>query len=147
MAEQQAMETALKYLNRQIVTKKNLTEKLLKDGFEETTVTECVEQISRWGYLNDREYGVAQIKSLQHKLKSRLYVEEYLLHSGMERQLTAELLDQYYPWENELVIAQKLVERKYVNKPTAGEKQRQFLLRSGFSENTVGQCFSAVSST
>ncbi|HYH04596.1 MAG TPA: RecX family transcriptional regulator [Bacillota bacterium] len=141
------MERALRYLNRRNMTGTQLTGKLLKDGFEPEAVMECLEQIRRWGYLDDREYVIRQIESLQVKLKSRLYVEEYLLHSGVERLLVTELLDNYYPEVSELSVAKKLVAQKFQNKPISCDKKRQYLLRAGFSENTVGQCFFDRSST
>ena len=147
MAEEPLMEKALQYLNRRNMTGAQLAGKLLKDGFEPEAVTECLEQIRRWGYLNDRYFLIRQIESLQVKLKSRSYVEEYLLHCGAQRQLVTELLDSYYPEDLEVSVAKKLVARKFQNKPVSCDKKRQYLLRAGFSENTVGQCFFGRSST
>lgn len=141
------MEAALHYLDRHDFTAQRLTEKLLKNGFPAETVAECIDRLQGWGYLNDREYGIRQVKALQIKLKSRCYVEEYLLHCGLERQLVTELIESYYPETVEAAIAEKLIARKFINKPASSTQKIQYLLRAGFLESTVRQCFSDGSST
>jgi regulatory protein len=147
MAERQVMETALRYLERQDYTEQNLAEKLLKTGFESVEVTECLRRIRNWGYVNDCQFAVARIKKLQAKYKSRLYIEGYLLKSGLKPEMVAELLNELYPEKTELEIAGKLLRRKYSQKEISQAKQWQFLIRAGFSENTVSQCFADISTT
>lgn len=145
--DDRVLETALKCLNRQALTAQKLTDKLLRAGFENDAVAECVGRICQWGYLNDRQLGMDRLKSLQVKLKSRSFIETDLTHSGLEPSLVNELLDEYYPEATEVDIAQKLLARKYNGQKDSAVKMGQYLQRAGFSENTVRQCFSGVSST
>jgi SOS response regulatory protein OraA/RecX len=145
--DDRVLQVALKCLNKQTLTVQKLTDKLLRSGFEIDAVAECVDRICRWGYLNDRQLGMDRLKSLQVKLKSRSFIEADLTHSGLESSLVNELLDEYYPEVTEVDIARKLIDRKYNGQKESAVKMGQYLLRAGFSENTVRQCFSAISST
>jgi regulatory protein len=147
MAERRVMEIALRYLERQDYTEQNLAEKLHKTGFESEEVAECLRRIRNWGYVNDCQFAVARIKKLQAKYKSRLYIEGYLLKSGLKPEMVAELLTELYPEKLELEIARKLLRHKFSQKEISEAKQWQFLIRAGLSENTVSQCFADISTT
>jgi SOS response regulatory protein OraA/RecX len=141
------LETALKYLDKQALTVQKLSDKLLQAGFESAVVAECVERIGAWGYLDDRLFGTDRLRTLQARLKSRKYIEADLTHSGVAQPLVDELLEAYYPEVIELDIAQRLVARKFKRQKDSQVKIGQYLLRAGFSENTVRQCFPDISST
>jgi SOS response regulatory protein OraA/RecX len=143
----QVMAEALKQLGRQRMTTRKLTEKLLQAGFATAAVEECVMQLQGWGYLNDQQFGIDRLRSLQIKLKSRRYIEEYLLHSGMESLLVDALLAECYPEALEVDVAKKALMRKFSGKPHSPQLMIQYLFRAGFSEDTVGQCFPDRSST
>jgi SOS response regulatory protein OraA/RecX len=141
------METALQYLERQDYTEKNLADKLLKIGFESGEVAECIQHIRNWGYINDCQFAIAKIKKLQAKYKSRLYIEGYLVESGLKPEMVSELVTELYPEKLELEIAGALLLRKFTKKEYAPVKQWQYLIRAGFSENTVSRCFADISTT
>jgi SOS response regulatory protein OraA/RecX len=145
--DDRVMEAALKCLDKQALTAQKLTDKLLRSGFEVAAVAECVERICHWGYLNDRQFGVDRLKFLQAKLKSRSYIEADLAHTGLEQSVVNELMDEYYPEVIEVDIAQKLLAHKFNSQKNSVVKMGQYLLRTGFSENTVRQCFPGISST
>jgi SOS response regulatory protein OraA/RecX len=56
-------------------------------------------------------------------------------------------MDEYYPEVIEVDIAQKLLAHKFNSQKNSVVKMGQYLLRTGFSENTVRQCFPGISST
>jgi regulatory protein len=147
MAERRVMETALQYLERRDYTEKNLTDQLLKIGYAPGQVAECIQRIRNWGYINDCQFAIAKIKKLQAKYKSRLYIEGYLLESGLKPAMVSELLTELYSEKLELEIAGELLRRKFTKKESPPVKQWQFLIRAGFSENTVSQCFADISTT
>jgi regulatory protein len=137
------MEMALDLLSGQAYTEKNLKKRLMKAGFEEAKVNDCLARLKNWGYLDDRNYCIHRIESLKLKLKSRLFVENDLLSNGSAVNLVNELLSEYYPEEIEYEIASKLLEKKNsVSKRL--EQKWAFLIRAGFSENTVHRCFPDV---
>jgi SOS response regulatory protein OraA/RecX len=141
------LETALKYLDKRAQTVRQLTDKLVQDGFASDAIAECIARICEWGYLNDRQFGADRLQSLLAKCKSRNYIETDLIGAGLAQPVVDELLAEYYPEVTELDIAQKLVARKFDRQKDSPVKMGQYLFRAGFSENTVRQCFPGLSST
>ncbi len=143
----QPMETALKYLSRQSFTEHKLSSKLKTAGFEDEEVTETISRLKIWGYLNDREFGVNRIKKLQERLKSRSCIELDLKNNGISTNLINKLLDLYYPEQMEIQIARELLQKKTSSGRFDTVKLWSYLLRAGFSENTIHLCFPNVDPT
>lgn len=137
MSQQTPMDLALKCLSRQAYSRSKLIAKLNRAGFDQDQTNECITRLENWGYLNDREYGIGRITTLQARLKSRNYVAGDLELQGLPSKLIQELLAEFYPEEMELEIARRLLQKK------SGKKANgySFLVRAGFSENTVRHCF------
>jgi SOS response regulatory protein OraA/RecX len=141
------METALQSLSQRSYSHQKLVEKLRKAGFAETEVAECLTRLEKWGYINDREFGVHRISSLLGRLKSRSYIEMDLVDQGLSPALTAELLESGYSGDLEVTIAKKLLQKRKNPKRETAARGYGILMRAGFSENTIRQCFPDVSST
>ena len=147
------MEMALNFLSRRAYTEQKLTERLSGFGFNQVDINETLSRLKSWGYLNDNEYGKTRITHLQTRLKSRAFVEGDLRANGLKPELIDELLNIYYPESLEIEIARKLLRRKLQAKRQSKTLGCTFLMRSGFSENTIqrcfpdGSCFPEVSST
>jgi regulatory protein len=141
-----AVDEAVKLLSRKAYSEKNLTDKLVTAGFDRTEVAECLRSLKNWHYINDREFGINRIKQLQARLKSRAYVSLDLENIGLLKDLVEELLNSYYPEDQELRIAQELLQKK-ANSQVNSRKMWAFLVRAGFSENTVHHCFPGIDPT
>lgn len=137
MAERTPMDLALKCLSRQAYSRGKMVARLNRARFDEDQINECVGRLESWGYLNDREFGIGRIATLQARLKSRNYVAGDLELQGISPQLIQDLLAEFYPEEMELEIARKLLQKK----PDKKNKGYGLLARAGFSENTIYQCF------
>ena len=131
------MDLALKCLSRRAYSHSKIVAKLGQAGFDETEINECVRRLEDWGYLNDREFGMSRIATLQARLKSRNYVEGDLEAQGISHELVQELLAEFYPEEMEPEIASELLQKK----PRKKSKGYALLLRAGFSESTIHRCF------
>lgn len=131
------MDLALKCLSRRAYSRSKMVAELNRAGFDETQINECIRRLENWGYLNDREFGMSRIITLQNRLKSRNYVVGDLEAKGIPRELVQELLVEFYPEEMELEIAYKLLQKK----PSKKKKGYALLLRAGFSESTIQRCF------
>lgn len=131
------MDLALKSLSRQAYSRNKMIAKLNRAGFDENQTNECVGRLENWGYLNDREFGIGRIATLQARLKSRNYVAGDLESQGISSHLIHDLLAEFYPDEMELEIARKLLWKKKDRK----NKGYSLLVRAGFSESTVHRCF------
>ena len=97
MSERTPMDLALKCLSRQAYSRAKMTTRLGRAGFEESQIDECLKRLENWGYLNDREYGIARIATLQKRLKSRNYVAADLEAQGLSPDLIRQLLADFYP--------------------------------------------------
>lgn len=146
MSEKNSLDEALKFLNRQAYSERKLANKLKTAGFLETTINECLDRLRNWGYINDREFGINRIKQLQARLKSRSFTLLDLEEQGLPKDIITELINCYYPEEQELVIARKLM-LKRANSLGKQSKTWGYLVRAGFSENTVRHCFPSIDPT
>lgn len=135
------MDLALKFLAKQAYSRKKLSDKLYKAGFEQTEIVECLDRLSGWGYLDDRKFGIRQIELMQNKLKSRNYIRTHLVESGMNAVLVDELLEEFYPVSLELEIARKYIDKRRSEHHRSKSPEWIFLVRAGFEENTVHKCF------
>lgn len=137
MAERTPMDLALKSLSRQAYSRSKMVAKLNRAGFDDDQTDQCVGRLENWGYLNDREFGIGRIATLQARFKSRNFVAGDLESQGLSSELVQELLAEFYPEEMELEIARKLLQKKQRPK----NKGYDVLVRAGFSESTVHRCF------
>lgn len=137
MAERTPMELALKCLSRRAYSRGKMVARLTRAGFDEDQIAECVGRLENWGYLNDREFGIGRIVTLQARLKSRNYVMGDLESQGIVSEMVQELLAEFYPEEMELEIAYKLLKKKQRTK----DKGCGVLARAGFAETTIRRCF------
>ncbi len=140
MSNQKVMEIALKLLAKRNYTNSQLVNKLAENGFESEEIEECFQELTRWNYLNDYNYGVTRIIFLQKKMRSLAYVENDLLSKGIASQVVTTLLEEYYPLELELEIAKNFLHQKYSNNKIPASGWR-LLVNAGFSENTLRHCF------
>ncbi len=141
------MEIALDLLSRRAYVEKKMIQRLSESGCNMEEINETLSRLRQWGYLNDREYGKNRIVTLQSRLKSRAFVENDLRIGGLESGLIKELMNSYYPELLEIQIARQILLRNPHKQQRNKAWGPAFLIRSGFSENTVQQCFPEVSST
>jgi regulatory protein len=147
MSVKSPMDLALSLLGHRAYTEQKLAEKLSESGFDPGDIQETLIRLKNWGYLSDKEYGIHRMATLQARLKSRFFVEGDLLVNGLNPELIQELMNIYYPESLEIDIARQLLRRKLHAKRQSKTWGPAFLMRAGFSENTIHQCFPEVSST
>ncbi len=140
------LEAALEYLDHQAYSEQQLVQKLESAGFTEEAIQESLSRLKNWNYIDDRKFGESRIHQLQLRLKSRVFVALDLENHGLNKEIINELMDAYYPEEDELKIAATLIKKKTT--PSKSKvKVRVYLVRNGFSENTVRQCFPSIDPT
>ncbi len=140
MCDQTLMQKALFYLNKKDYSEARLVSKLADLNTAESEIMAVIARLKDNGYLNDFRYGVNRIRILQKQLKSRAYIWQELSSQGLSRELIEELLEEYYPSEQELVIAQGFLDKKGSNKSLLQKKV--LLSRAGFSESIILHFFS-----
>jgi SOS response regulatory protein OraA/RecX len=146
MSENNPLNAALKYLDHQAYSEQKLAQKLAGDGFTEDAIHDAISQLKNLGYLNDYQLGESRIHQLQVKLKSRRYTIFDLENHGLSKEIINELMKKYYSPDQELEIAVKLLAKKNAAHKSQ-DKTRVYLVRNGFSENTVSHCFPSIDHT
>ncbi len=141
-----SLEAALSYLAHHACSEQQLIRKLKDAGFTEAAIQESLSQVKKWDYVDDRKFGESRIHQLKARMKSRAVVIFDLESHGVSKEIIHELMDAYYPEENELEIATALIRKK----ATPGKskiKVKFYLVRNGFAENTVRQCLPSIDPT
>ncbi len=141
-----SLEAALSYLAHHACSERQLIQKLKDAGFTEAAIQESLSHVKKWNYVDDRKFGESRIHQLKARLKSRAFVFFDLQSHGVSKEMIHELMEVYYPEENELEIATALIRKK----ATPGKskiKVNVYLVRNGFSENTVRQCLPSIDPT
>lgn len=135
-----SLKTAIKLLSIKDRTEVELREKLLKKGFKEQDIKNTIEYLKQKGFIDDNKFIREASKIAEEKLLGEMGVKNYLLRKG----ISGELIDSL-PKLDEFTIAQRLIKRKeHLLKEYSDEKRKQkiagFLLRRGFSWDTVNRC-------
>lgn len=135
-----SLKTAIKLLSIKDRTEVELREKLLKKGFKEKDIKNTIEYLKQKGFIDDNKFIREASKIAEEKLLGEMGVKNYLLRKG----ISGELIDSL-PKLDEFTIAQRLIKRKeHLLKEYSDEKRKQkiagFLLRRGFSWDTVNRC-------
>ena len=112
---------ALRLLERKDYSRKELTEKLLKDGYEETTVEQIIAYVDSFRYLDDSRVAGSFIRG-KKDYKSKRELEYLLKQKGIsEEEIDAAMEENY---KNEDGVAQEEVAiARYLRKYHADSEQ------------------------
>ncbi len=138
----ESLKAALKLLSIRDRTEAELEEKLRKKGFKEKDILETLEYLKKKGFLDDFKFIQRANIIAEERFLGKMGLQNYLMRKGIERDKLENL-----PEIDELSIAKKLLERKknfLIDLPFDKRKVKiaGFLLRRGFSWDTVKKCLS-----
>lgn len=153
-----ALDTALTYLSRRVLSRQELVQRLERKGFSEYEIEVALERLLAWGYINDQEYARAYCLSKRMNY-SRRRITYDLKGRGIGEDLIEQALSENYipGQEAELCLkhAQKLLteesrrwENSYQYKKSYGKIPRELFLRQkvgqklmqkGYPQETVFQ--------
>jgi regulatory protein len=133
---------ALQFATYKPRTEKQVIDALNKKGFELDSIQEAVSFLYSFGYLNDEEYAINFVKaSLDKKPMSKKVLQYTLQTKGIPGTIISSVIEEYYPKENIMELALKVVEKRFRKKSEYTkeliEKELQYLLRKGFSYSVV----------
>lgn len=111
-----ALSTALDCLSRRHLSAFQLVSKLEIKGFSEDEITEVMNKLNEWRYIDDRAYTISYIKSRDNKYsKGRIIAE--LHRAGIDAAIIDSAMEACYPdqkeFENGLVIGRKIYTSEY----------------------------------
>lgn len=91
-----AKEKALRVLERRQHTKKELSDKLIRAGFEQNTVYNVCEWASEYGFINDEEYARAFTGDcIKYKNYGKKRIRQTLLYKGVAAYIADAVLEEF----------------------------------------------------
>ena len=95
-----------------------------------------IEKLEKLNLINDQVFVESKIQSLQHQVKSKNYIKQYLLQKGIDKQLIEDQISLFYEnnknleKENALKFAKK---RNLLGNDKDYQKKLSKMARAGFS--------------
>lgn len=133
---------AMNLLKSRDMTENSLSAKL-KDGFyPEEAINNAIAYVKSYGYIDDRRYAKNYI-SFKSGSKSRYQITCFLSQKGIDKNLIAEICDDYYEdnEDEEKKLIEKLILKKKTDvcNMTHEEKSKLFgyLVRKGFRIDSI----------
>ena len=138
---------AIYYLSKYSSSKKNL-EFILKKKIRRLSeekkirfqlyneIQFIIEKLEKLNLINDQVFVESKIQSLQHQVKSKNYIKQYLLQKGIDKQLIEDQISLFYEnnknleKENALKFAKK---RNLLDSDQDYQKKLSKMARAGFS--------------
>ena len=138
---------ALRLLERKDYSRKELTGKLLKDGYEEDIVNQIIEYVDSFHYLDDSRVAGSFIRG-RKDLKSKRELEYMLKQKGISEEEIELAMEENYKNEDgisqeEVAIARQLqkfhVTEEFIEELSYEEKQKiaAKLYRKGFASDKI----------
>lgn len=139
-SQNESLKSALRLLSLKDRTEAELREKLRRKGFKEKDIEETIQYLKQKGFIDDYKFIQKAEKIAEDRFLGETGLKNYLMRKGIEREILETL-----PELDEFPIAQKLLQRKmHFLKDVSPDKKKAkiagFLLRRGFSWDTVNRC-------
>lgn len=132
----------LRLLGYRQQSRREAEEYLRRKGCGDELIAVLLEEMERWGYIDDRRYAEEYIDSCLRRGLGPIRARHTLIARGIDRQLVERELACRYPPEQERSLARRLLERRIapgddLNDRRWLRRQAAYLLRRGFHERTV----------
>ena len=137
-ARKTVAQVLFRLLDRRRWTRSRLRRKLLDDGNPPTAVEDVLEDASRQGLLDDRDYAAAFCREcLNAKAVGPLWLVKKLREKGVPAALAADVVAAIVPRERERELAVAAAEKRWRREQACDERARsrvlRFLASRGFS--------------
>ncbi|ACI20553.1 MULTISPECIES: regulatory protein RecX [Thermodesulfovibrio] len=138
--QNKALTVALRLITKRDRTEAELQDRLQKKGFSEKDITETIQYLKQKGFIDDSKFIEKAEKIAEDRFLGTMGLKNYLMRKGIDKNLI-----QHIPEIDEFSIAQKLIQRKkhFLRDIQPDKKKAKiagFLLRRGFSWDTVNKC-------
>lgn len=134
---------SMNLLKTKTYTEKQMRDKLKKGEYPESIITEAVEYVKSYGYIDDRKYA-RDFLEYNMENKSRKRMEQDLYSKGIDKNIIRETVDAVFENGNvpdEIAMAEKILRKKNYDSNVATSKEKQkiaaFLYRKGFQMETI----------
>ncbi|NQV13540.1 MAG: regulatory protein RecX [Parcubacteria group bacterium] len=141
---QAAFDYALRLLSRYPRTVHEIRTKLAQKKYQPDTIDRVLAELANTGQLDDQAYTTRWLEAqLQNRPCGRLLCRKKLGQRGIATELIDQALDEHYPPEKELELAQKMArQKKEILSTRSDKKNRQqkvafYLKNKGFPGNVI----------
>lgn len=131
--KQEALFKATDYISKNLKTKKQVKDYLIKKGYSEQVAWYCVDKLKEYEYIDDKEYSKRYIESVNKRQGKRL-IEYKLMMKGVKKDdiESAYLETEVDAKESAKLIAEKYLKNKEITKENIAKTYR-YLIGKGFS--------------
>ncbi len=131
--KQEALFKATDYISKNLKTKKQVKDYLIKKGYSEQVAWYCVDKLKEYEYIDDKEYSKRYIESVNKRQGKRL-IEYKLMLKGVKKDdiESAYLETEVDAKESAKLIAEKYLKNKEITKENIAKTYR-YLIGKGFS--------------
>lgn len=138
--QNEALTVALKLITKKDRTEAELRERLQRKGFPEKDINEAIQYLRQKGFIDDSKFIQKAKEIAEKKFLGVMGLKDYLMKRGIDKELIQQI-----PEIDEFSIAQKLIEKKkpFLRDIQSDKKKVKiagFLLRRGFSWDTINKC-------
>ena len=131
---------ALRLLESSDRTESQLTDRLLRAGFEREEAAAAVEYVKSFGYLDDERYVRNYLENGSRKKSRNLLVQELKYRAGASEELIQKVSEELEPADEKELI-RDFLEKKGYDRENCDEKQKRrllsALLRRGFRTGDI----------
>lgn len=128
-----ALVKATDYISKNLKTKKQVKEYLIKKGYSYEIALYCVDKLKEYDYINDEEYSKRYIESVASKQGYRLTQYKLMMKGVRKEDIdNAYLQTSIDQKENAKLIAKKYLKNKEITKENIAKAYR-YLIGKGFS--------------
>jgi len=139
--ENEAKETALRFLSFRRRTEKEIKDRLKRKGFDEKIIRHTIDKLKEYDLINDFEFAQSWVKErLAHRPRGKKLLQQELWKKGIKKEIIDRVIEKLCRDEDRSAL--QLLEKikgRYRNLEPKVAKRRMFglLLRRGFSYETA----------
>jgi len=135
--ERSAFDKLISIVSRQMYTKHELKQKLMKYGYNLQAIENSIEKAESYGYVNDNLYAKLLVESKNNK--SKMEIKAILFNKGVKNNIITEQLetvDDKQEKEVAIKLADKYMKNKEINQKSLNGLYG-YLMRKGFDVDAV----------
>lgn len=141
--KERAMNKVAKYLGYGIKTKKQITDYLIKQGYDNQLQNYVIEKLTEYNYINDLSYAKTYIQSYKRKY-GRRKIEYELYKKGLSKEDIEVSMQDFESDEDDLLA---LAKKHFKNKEQTAEnfqKTSAYLASKGFGWSEISKAVNSL---
>lgn len=142
-ARQQCFDAALKFLERRLHSRSELSRKLCRQEYPQALIDDVLDELARLGYVDDERFARTRaLSAAQHKQHGRQRAQAELTKAGVSSEAANRALDSVYNAADLLSVARDLAGKqaarlRRLDPVVARRRLAGMLQRRGFEYETV----------